>query len=445
MNQEPDIILGEREGWGKPVPFGISAIDRRQHVYVIGKTGSGKTTLLRNMIVQDITLGHGVGVIDPHGDLAEDLLNQIPSRRAHDVVYFNPSDAEFPIAMNLLAQVPKDERPLVASGIVGAFRSIWRDSWGPRMEYILYNALAALLDCQNVSLLGVSRMLTDKRYRDRIIRQVKDPFIRSFWLHEYAAYDERFRTEAIAPIQNKLGQFLLNPVVRHILGQIKCKVRFPFVVDSGRIFIANLSKGKIGDDKANLLGSLLVSQFQLAAMRRADRPEHERRDFYLFIDEFFNFATDAFAGILAEARKYRLCLTLAHQYMDQLALPVRQAAFGNAGTVITFRVGYSDAEILEKELGRTLSAANLSSLGRFEAAVNLLQNGSNQTPFLARMLPASDSGFNRAEKIVSRSRQRFSIGRAVIEEKLSRFMGHSPRTPVGPDSASTSLRIPENS
>src|SRR5437016_2231319 len=209
MNHQPQIIIGERYGWGDPRPFGISASDQRQHIYVIGKTGSGKTTLLRNLIVQHIALGHGVALIDPHGDLAEDLLHDIPPHRADHLVYFNPGDLDFPIGLNLLAGVAPDDRHLVASGIVGAFKSIWRDSWGPRLEYILYNAIAALLDCPNTSLLGVNRILTDDRYRAWVVRQIKDPFIRDFWAKEYESYDVRFQREAIAPIQNKLGQFLL--------------------------------------------------------------------------------------------------------------------------------------------------------------------------------------------------------------------------------------------
>lgn len=329
MNDEPRITIGEREGWGGLQLFDISVADQRQHLYVIGKTGSGKTTLLRNLILQHIALGHGVGLIDPHGDLAEELLHHIPPHRADHLVYFNPGDIEFPIGLNLLANVAPDDRHLVASGIVSAFKGIWRDSWGPRLEYILYNAVSALLDCRNATLLGVNRMLTDDTFRAKVIRQIKDPFIRAFWAEEYAGYDERFKREAIAPIQNKLGQFLLNPVVRNILGQVKTKVNVPFVMDNQRLFIANLSKGRLGHDKANLLGSLLTTQFQLGAMARTNRPEDERRDFYLFIDEFQNFSTDAFASILAEARKYRLCLTLSHQYIDQLPLPIRQAVFGN--------------------------------------------------------------------------------------------------------------------
>ena len=240
-NESPHIIIGEEHGWGDPQPFGIAAVDERQHLYIIGKTGTGKTTLLRNLILQHIALGHGVGVIDPHGDLAEELLNHIPPKRADHLVYFNPGDLEFPIGLNVIGSVAPDDRHLVASGIVAAFKGIWRDSWGPRLEYILYNAASALLECRNQTLLGVNRLLTDDDYRAKVIRQVNDPFIRAFWAEEYANYDERFKREAIAPIQNKIGQFLLNPVVRNILGQVKKKVDLPFVMDNGRLFIANLS------------------------------------------------------------------------------------------------------------------------------------------------------------------------------------------------------------
>ena len=422
MNQDPNIIIGERPGWGDSQPFGISPGDLRQHVYVIGKTGSGKTTLLRNLIVQHIALGHGVGVIDPHGDLAEELLIHIPPKRTDHLCYFNPSDLEFPIGLNLLANVLPDDRHLVASGIVGAFKGIWRDSWGPRLEYILYNAVAALLDCPNSSLLGVNRMFTDDNYRARVVGQIRDPFIRAFWAEEYAGYDPRFRREAIAPIQNKVGQFLLSPVVRNILGQVRNKVSVPFIMDNGRLFIANLSKGQLGHDKANLLGSLLTTQFQLGAMARANRPEENRRDFFLFIDEFQNFSTDAFASILAEARKYRLCLTLSHQYIDQLSLPVRQAVFGNVGTIIAFRVGYADAEVLEKEFGNTFQASALSDLERYEAVVKLLQDGTNREPFRAKMLPPVENRVGRKETLVARSRERFAMPRAKVEENLTEWV-----------------------
>jgi len=421
MNNGEYIIIGERPGWGDPQRFGISAIDQRQHIYIIGKTGSGKTTLLRNLILQHIALGHGVGLIDPHGDLAEELLHHIPPHRADHLVYFNPGDLEFPIGLNLLDNVAPDNHHLVASGLVSALKAIWRDSWGPRLEYILYNAASALLECRNETLLGVNRMLIDEKYRAKIIRQIKDPFIRSFWAEEYAGYDERFKREAIASIQNKLGQFLLNPVIRNILGQVKTKVSIPLIMDNERLFIANLSKGRIGEDKANLLGSLLVTQFQLGAMERSNIPEDERRDFYLFIDEFQNFSTDAFASILAEARKYRLCLVLSHQYIDQLSLPVRQAVFGNVGTSIAFRIGHTDAEVMEKEFGKTFSVNMLADLNRYEAVVKLLENGTSRMPFLAAMLPPFQNQVGRKQKLIARSRERFTIARAIVEEKIRRW------------------------
>jgi energy-coupling factor transporter ATP-binding protein EcfA2 len=421
MNDQ-HITIGERHGWRDSQPFGIAAIDERQHIYIIGKTGSGKTTLLRNLILQHIALGHGVGVIDPHGDLAEELLNHIPPSRADHLVYFNPGDLEFPIGLNVIGNVTSDGRHLVASGVVSAFKAIWRDSWGPRLEYILYNAVSALLECRNQTLLGVNRLLIDDEYRAKVIRQVKDPFIRAFWAEEYENYDERFKREAIAPIQNKIGQFLLNPVIRNILGQIKKKVDIPFVMDNGRLFIANLSKGQLGHDKANLLGSLLVTQFQLGAMARSNRPESERRDFYLFIDEFQNFSTDAFASILAEARKYRLCLTLSHQYIDQLPLPIRQAVFGNVGTLIAFRIGYTDAEVMAKEFGNTIPAIALADLDRYEAVVKLLVDSSNLEPFRAKMLPPLKNRIGRKEKLIGLSRERFAMARRLIEDKLNRWM-----------------------
>lgn len=419
MNDDA-IQIGMREGWGHQLPFGISLPDLRQHVYVIGKTGSGKTTLLRNMLIQHIEAGHGVGLIDPHGDLAEEILNHIPRRRSEHLVYFNPSDLDFPISLNLLANVPVPERHLVASGIVGAFKSIWHDSWGPRMEYILYNAIAALLDCANTSLLGVNRILMDDNYRAWVVQQIKDPFVREFWELEYESYDARFRREAIAPIQNKLGQFLLNPVIRNILGQVKCKVSFPFVMDNERIFIANLSKGKLGHDKANLLGSLLITQFQLAAMRRAEQPEGERRDFFLLIDEFQNFTTDAFASLLSEARKYRLCLTLSHQYVEQVPLPIRRAVFGNAGTLISFRVGYSDADTLQNEFGRTFVAEQFSDLEKFEVIARILENGTNMVPFKGATLQPINNYIGHRNKIVKRVREKFAVTREEVESKLNR-------------------------
>lgn len=422
MNEDC-IYIGERHLWGGGKSlFGIHPNDARHHCYIIGKTGSGKTTLLRNLILQHIALGHGVGLIDPHGDLAEDLLDHIPPRRADDLVYFHPGDLEFPIGLNVLANVPPDERNLVASGIVGAFRSIWPDSWGPRLEYILHNAIAALTECPNTSLLGVNRLLTDVAYRAWVVQQVTDPFVREFWEVEFESYDPRFRREAIAPIQNKIGQFLQSPALRNILGQVSSKVSIPFMMDNRRIFIANLSKGQLGHDKANLLGSLLVTQFQLAAMARTKQPEHERNDFHLFVDEFQNFTTDAFAAMLAEARKYRLCLTLSHQYIGQVSLPVRQAVFGNVGTLISFRVGHADGDALHDEFGEEFHPRQFVDLEKFETLVSLHESDGSQAPFRASTLPPLQMRHERKHKLIARSRERFATPRKVIEEKLVRWL-----------------------
>lgn len=422
MNEESIIQIGLRQGWNTPQPFGISPADHRFHLYIIGKTGSGKTTLLRNLLIQHITQGHGVGLIDPHGDLAEDILDSIPPWRTNHLVYFNPSDLEHPIALNLLANIPKDERHLVASGIVSACKSIWHESWGPRLEYILYNSIAALLDCENTSLLGVNRMLVDERYRAWVVRQVKDPFIRNFWEHEYVGYDIRFQREAIAPIQNKLGQFLLNPVIRNILGQAKRKVDVSFTMDNSRLFVANLAKGKLGHEKANLLGAFLVAQFQLAAMARATIPEEERKDFFLFIDEFQNFSTDAFASILSEARKYRLSLGLSHQFMAQLSPQLQQAVLGNVGTIVCFKIGHFDAEIMEKAFGKEFLAHQLVDLGRYEIAIQLSENGESRYPFQATTLAPMESTIGHKETLIGRSRERFSTPRRIVEEKFNRWV-----------------------
>jgi len=359
-----------REKWGKDLPFGIAPDDLRQHLYVIGKSGSGKTTLLRNVILHLIESGEGVGLIDPHGDLASDLLDYIPRHRIEDVVYFDPADAEFPVGMNVLKS--SGPRHLVVSGIVSAVKSIWASSWGPRLEYILYAALAALIECTNVSLLGLQRMLADARYRNWVLKQVTDPMVRWFWLHEFENYDRRFLSEAVAPVQNKIGQLLMAPQLRNVLGQVTRAVDARIAMDRGQIFIANLAKGRLGEDKSNLLGALLVSEFHVAAMSRADLPEDDRRDFRLFVDEFQSFATDAFASILSEARKYRLSLTLSHQYTGQIPEEVQRAVFGNVGSLISFRVGQSDAEILEREFGKEFPASQFTQLANHHVLARIL-------------------------------------------------------------------------
>jgi len=421
---EEDIVyIGKKYAWGGEQPFGLNCADRRHHAYIIGKTGSGKTTLLRNLIVQDIEAGRGVGVIDPHGDLAEELLDCIPPWRTDDVVYFNPADLEYPIGFNVLEGVPPDRRHLVASGVVSAFKHIWADSWGPRLEYIFYNALAALLDAGDSTLLGVVRLLADEGYRARVVRRITDPLVRAFWLDEFEQYDERFRREAIAPIQNKVGQFLANAPLRNMLGQVRSAIDLRFMMDRQRIFIANLSKGRLGEDKSNLLGALLVAGFQLAAMGRADVPEEERADFFLFIDEFQNFSTSSFASILAEARKYRLNLTLSHQYLKQLRDEVKEAVLGNVGTMVAFCVGHGDAAVLEQEFGQTYAAHHFSDLRRREVCVRLLVDGETREPFTGKTFPPLSQPYGRRANIIRRSREKYGTRRQVIEDKVRRWMG----------------------
>lgn len=425
MTPDRDIVMGLRHGWGQENPFGISQQDRRHHCYIIGKTGTGKTTLLRNLILQDIEAGRGVGVIDPHGDLAIDLLNFIPRRRIEEVAYFDPADPQFAVGLNILAG--KSDPHLVASGFVTALKAIWRESWGPRLEYILYSTVAALLECENVSLLGVQRMLWDDRYRVWVVKQVKDPMVRSFWVNEFEEYDRRFLNEVIAPVQNKVGQLLMSPQLRNVLGQVKNRIEARFMMDNHRIFIANLSKGRLGEDKSNLLGAILVTQFQLAAMSRVNVPEQERKDFHLYVDEFQSFSSDSFASILSEARKYRLCLTLSHQYIDQLRPEIRLAVFGNVGSTIVFRAGERDAEILERELGSAYTASQLTQLGRHEVCAKVLANGVNDPPFLGRTLPPWGKQYGRRETIIRRSREKYGTRREIVEERIERWMLKSHR------------------
>jgi hypothetical protein len=416
-------IIGNREVWGGSQPFGILRADRRQHFYVLGKSGAGKSALLHNIAVQDIMAGHGVGFIDPHGEGASNLLDYIPPHRIKDVVYFDPADIEHPIGFNLFGPVHPDNRHLVASGVVSIFKSIWGEFFGPRMEYILYAAVAALLECENVSLLGLPRILSDAQYRAWVVKQVKDPIVSSFWVNEFENYNDRFLQEAIAPIQNKVGQLLMSPHLRNILGQVKSKIDARFIMDHKRIFIANVSKGALGDDKSNLIGALLVTQFQLAAMSRVDTPEEGRKDFFLHVDEFQSFATDSFISILSEARKYRLCLTLSHQYTGQLQSEIRDAIFGNVGSLVAFRVGQRDAELLEEEFGEAYPARRFVDLDNYEICAKILKDGKQGDPFVGRTLPVWVKRQGCRETIISRSREKYGTKREIIEDRIRRWLG----------------------
>ena len=404
--------------------FGIKEDDRRRHIYVIGKTGMGKTNLLENMIISDIRAGRGVAVVDPHGDLAEAVLNFIPASRINDVVYFNPADADYPIAFNVMEHVDSKYRHLVASGLIGVFKKIWADSWGPRLEYLLRNVILALLEYPGSTLLGVPRMFIDKEYRKKVVSKVSDPVVKAFWVNEFTKYSSQFTVDAISPIQNKVGQFLSSSLVRNIISQTQSTINMRDIMDNKKIFVVNLAKGKIGEDYSALLGAMLITKIQLAAMGRADIPEEERKDFYLYVDEFQNFATESFAGILSEARKYRLNLIVAHQYIGQLEEEVRDAIFGNVGTLISFRVGAADAEWLEKEYEPVFMMNDLVNLAKYDIYLKLMINGVTGDAFSASTLPPGDIiEKSNAEKIIKVSRERYSNKREVVEDKISRWSG----------------------
>ncbi|MCK5061875.1 type IV secretion system DNA-binding domain-containing protein [Candidatus Parcubacteria bacterium] len=403
--------------------FGIMTNDRRRHMYLIGKTGMGKSTILENMIVEDIWAGRGVAVVDPHGDLVEKIIEYIPNNRVNDVVYFNPADFDHPIAFNVVEQVEPHLRHLVASGLVSVFQKLWADSWGPRLEYILRNTILAILDFPGSTLLAVTRMLADKKFRKRVIDKIQDPVVKSFWVNEFAGYADKFASEAVSPIQNKVGQFLSTSLIRNIVGQVKSTVDMREIMDQGKILILNLSKGRIGEDSSQLLGAMMITKIQLAAMSRVDIPKEERKDFYLYIDEFQNFTTDSFANILSEARKYRLNLTLAHQYIEQLGDTVKNAVFGNVGTMALFRVGAADAEELEPEFAPTFTQEDIVNLPKYEIYIKLMINGIASDPFSARGLPplSETEKTGNMEKMIAISRERYAKERSVVEDKITRW------------------------
>ncbi|MFA4817243.1 MAG: type IV secretion system DNA-binding domain-containing protein [Parcubacteria group bacterium] len=409
--------------------FGIKKDDRTRHMYVIGKTGMGKTNLLETMAIQDIRNGEGVCVVDPHGEFAEKMLRAIPSARVNDVVYFNPADKDFPIAFNILEAVDEDKKNLVASGMMGVFKKIWPDVWSPRMEYILNNTILALLDYPGSTMLGVNRMMFDKDYRKRVYPKIKDPVVKSFWINEFDKWEDKFRKEAVAAIQNKVGQFLSSYVIRNIVGQPKSTIDMREIMDKKKILIVNLSKGRIGEDAMRLLGGMIVTKIQLAAMGRVEIPEEERADFYLYVDEFQNFATESFANILSEARKYRLNLVLAHQYINQLIFDgnttVRDAIFGNVGTIVTFRVGAEDAEFLEKEFDPVFLMNDIVNLGKYNVYLKLMIDGIAGDAFSATTLPPLDLSDTilDEEKAIRISRERYGKNRAEVEDRISRWSG----------------------
>ena len=414
-------LFGSINFRGKAKKFGIKTDDRRRHMYIIGKTGMGKSTLMENMVLQDIYNGHGVGVVDPHGDFAEKIINFVPEHRIDDVVYFNPADKEYPIGLNILEVLNEDQRHLVVGGLMATFKKIWPDVWSARMEYILANTLSSLVEVPGTSLMGINRMYADKNYRKSIISQMKDPMIKRFWFDEYDKWEPRYQKEAVAPVQNKVGQFLSTSVIRNMVAQEKSGFDIRQAMDAQKILVVNLSKGRLGEDNSSLLGGMIITKIQLAAMERVDQLESERKDFFLYVDEFQNFATPSFASILSEARKYRLGLIMAHQYIAQLDEVVADAVFGNVGTIVSFRVGSADAEVLAKEFTPQFVEEDIVNLGKFSIILKLMIDGVASAPFSSGTLPPIGSPTESEERVIAVSREKYAVKREQIEEIVQKW------------------------
>jgi hypothetical protein len=421
--QDGARIFGLTDYRNNHFPYGLKTSDRRRHMYVLGKTGTGKSTLLKNMIMGDIYDGKGVGVIDPHGDLIEDILALTPKHRIDDVALLDPSDVEYPIGMNILKLKEGEERDIVADGIVSIFKKFFGHSWGPRLQYILSNAITTLLQAQNISLLGVLRLLEDENFRTYILKQVDDPIVKKFWENEYAEMtkNNRLISETLSPIQNKVGRFISTKIIRNIVGQVKSTIDLEDVMNDKKIFLVNLSQGKIGEENSALLGGMLITRMYTNAMQRVKIPEEERQDFYLYVDEFQNFATDTFVKILSEARKYGLNLIVAHQYIDQLLPEVRDAIFGNVGTMLNFVVGPKDAAALEKEYKPHLSSDDLVNIEKYHYVNKVTVDGTQTPPFTGISLPPSWDEQGYYDKIVEESRKKYATPRDVVEDKINRW------------------------
>lgn len=417
--QPQQLVLGARTSGDLAM---LDPEERKRHLYIVGQTGTGKSTLLLNLIAQDLAAGEGLALLDPHGDLAEAVLMHVPKDRTNRFVYLNPADADRPIGFNPLSAVPEDLKPIVADGVVSAFRHVWPESWGPRLDYILTNAIRALLDVPGATLLMLPRLLIDEGFRVRLIEgHVRDPMVRSFWLNEYAGYGDHFRAEAISPIQNKIGKALIEPRLRNMLAQPSSTITFRRLMDEGAIVVCNLSKGRLGEGVAHLLGALLTTSIAQAALSRADVPISDRRVFHLYADEFQSFATESFALILSEARKYGLTLTIAHQYLEQLPERLRAAVFGNVGSLVACRIGAADTPILTEQIGLGGDDA-LLDLPNFAAWARLLKRGVPTSPWRLSLSPAPATRRSSPHRLIDASRKRFGRPRRQVEERIRDFL-----------------------
>lgn len=406
---------------GNQTQFGIRREDRRRHLYTIGKTGVGKTKLIELLALNDLREGKGCVIMDPHGDMAEELLRYIPRERLYDVVYFNPSDLEHPISFNPMEGTGSFEfKQNVVSGFIAIFKKLFSFTWNQRLEHVLRYTTLALLDVPNSTVLGITRMLSDNKYRQEVIAQIKDPLVKKFWTTEFSSWNDQFAGEAITPIINKVGQFVASPIIRNIVGQPRSSMNIEEIINKEMILIANFSIGKLGEENSALLGAMFITKLWQAAVGRASLPEEDRRDTFLYVDEFQNFATSAFANILSEARKYRLNLTVAHQYMSQLPEEVRSTIFGNVGSIISFRTGGEDAQMLEKEYKPTFLSEDFMNLDVRNFYIKMTIGGQVATPFSGKTLDFPKPDEDLASDIIRISRERWSRSREEVEREVAR-------------------------
>jgi hypothetical protein len=422
-NETELSLLGVTNFRGTNTVFGLYRADRGRHVYILGQTGTGKSGALELLTLSDIYYDQGFAVIDPHGDYAQHVLSFIPQRRLDDVVYFNPADTNFPIGFNPLEINDPSLKGHISSELVGVLKRLFAESWGPRLEYILRYSLLALLDYPNSTMLDITRLLTDKKFRAHVITYIDDPVVKNFWVTEFASWNDKFASEAVAPVLNKVGAFTANPMIRNIIGQPKSTINIRKIMDEGKILVVNLSRGLMGEDNAGILGAMMVTKIQLAAMGRADMPMDQRRPFYLYVDEFQNFATDSFATILSEARKYGLNLTVANQYISQMSEEVRSAVFGNVGTIICFRISPDDAPFLQKYFEPQFEAGDLIQQHSRFFVTTMMISDEKAPAFSAKTLNLPVPPDDQTSRIITLSRERYAQAREVVEKLVRQNAG----------------------
>lgn len=401
--------------------FGMKRSDRQRHLYVIGKSGVGKSKLLELLIQEDIMNGYGVAVLDPHGDLIDNVMRRLPESRIKDVIYFDPADTDFPIAFNPLEQVAPQYKMRVTIGFIEIFKKLFGSNWTPRLEHVLRYTTLALLDSPNTTVLSIVKMLTDKNYRQKIVARIEDSVVKNFWVNEFAGWSEKFDNEAIMPVLNKVGQFISTALIRNMVGQPENKLNLRQIMDGSKILLVKLSRGLLGDENSNLLGAMLITKIQQAAMSRADIREDQRKEFFLYVDEFQNFATDTFEQILSEARKYRLSVTLAHQFMAQLTPALRSTVFGNVGSIINFRVGADDAVVLEKEYTPVFKVRDIINLGVQEFYIKMAIDGETRDAFSGRSLNIQYPEKDFSRQIIDMSRRLYGRPRREVEAELAKW------------------------